>query len=818
LEPPASQSPRQESVPERRRLFTPYLIPLLLIGGVVLVAVLALIQAVDWFKRPFPGFFSYSSGLVSPMQRSQWLGHQAGLKPGDRVVRVDAVPFSDREALLTYLRERPLGAPITVEIERGKTRQTFTLAMNEFSDEDVLITFATPFSIGIVYLLMGAVLFFIKPRARPARLLLFLLSLISLFYLTTFDTNTTWTLERLWLCYPLFAGVSVHLFTVFPEEWHVARRHPSLRYIGYAVAGVLVLLRQVFLDAAEGSSSLAFASTAFVTAVTIANFVILGLVWRQTSSQVTVRKVKIILAGLLVTSTLAVVWSYAARFDPDATTWDLAMLLSAPFPILMVYAVLQQNIFDVDAVFRTTAIYGLSSALVIALYFAMVAFFTLFTQQYLPFYETTLTAVVATLAVAVAFNPLRVRVQRLLSRFFFREKYDLGQAIAELTSEFSKVTEVSSLGRILTSRLQRLLRVDLALLFVRDQSVGALRLAGAAGDSPAEARDTRLAPDGPLAALLRERSRPRFLSALLDTGRVPEDDVARICGLGARLVVPLVGREVLQGLLLVGGKRFEDSFTAQDIRLLESLQTPLAIALENAVLYTERAAQERLAAVGQVASLIIHEVKNPLGVIKVSIGTIKRKLQDEASRELATVIEEEVDRMNRTTAKILAFARPQQVQAEPCDLNEAVRRTLALVGLDFERAGIALAVDLDRSASPVPADSEQIQQLLLNLLLNAKAACPREGGRVSVRTRRGRDWRLGTSLGRQHFEISVEDNGVGMDAETQAKIFTPFFSTQRGGTGLGLAIVRQIVEAHHGEIRVRSEPGKGSCFTVLLPT
>jgi signal transduction histidine kinase len=793
-----------------------YLAPALLIAATLGVAGAALVEAVEWLDRPFPGFFAYSSGLVSPMQRSEWQGRAAGIRPGDRVLAIDGIPFADRARVSAHLRQRAPGDPVRVDLLRRGERQTLALTLAEFSASDVLITLATPFSIGIFYLLMGTVIFFLKPRARPARLTLVLLSLIALFYLTTFDANTSGTLERLWIGYPLFGAVAVHLFTCFPEEWRFAARHPWIRVLPYGVAGVLVLLRQIYLGEAEGSTALAYASTAFVSAVTVTNFFLLLLLWRQTESQITIRKVKVILVGLLATSTLAVVWSYAARFDPDATTWDMAMLLSAPFPILMTYAIVKHNIFDVDEVLRATSSYVLSSGLVIGLYFGVVAFFTLVTQEYLPFYEATPAAVIATLAVAVAFHPLRVGVQRLLNRFFFREKYDLGTAVAEMTQELSKVTDVSSLARVLAARFQRLLRVESVVLLVRDEGTGDLVFAGAAGELDPEARRVRFSADGPFASLLTEKPRARLVSTLLDADRIAADDAVRLSALGARLAVPLLARNTLLGILIIGEKRFEDLFTRMDVQLLETLQTPIAIALENAVLYTERAAKERLAALGQVSSLIIHEVKNPLGIIKVSIGTIKRKLEDDASRELATFIEEEVDRMNRTIAKVLTFARPQEIHAEPCDLNEVVRKTLGLVEPDLHGAGIELFADLDRSAPPLQADAEQMQQVLLNLVLNAKAAL-NGGGRIAVRTRRGRDWQVRFGLGRPYVEISVEDNGVGMDAETQAKIFTPFFTTRRGGTGLGLAIVKQIVLAHRGEIRVESAPGKGSKFTILLP-
>lgn len=802
----------QLTVAARRTHWARFIPPVVLLLATLTVTVIAITEAHHFRQQPFPGFFAYSSGLVSPMQRSEWEGRVAGLRPGDRLVRIDGVPFGQPDVWRKRIAQRPLGDKVRVEARRDSRRLEVDLTLREFSNSDVLITLATPFAIGIFYLLIGVVLFFLKPRSEIARLVLALLLSIALFYVTTFDANTTWQFERVWICYPLFGAIAVHLFTVFPEELAFARRHRWVRGAPYAMAVVLVLFRHIYLGDAEGTTNLAYASTVFLTAVTITNFLLLGLGWRQTRSQVVVRKVKVIAVGLLFTSTLGVVWSFAARVDPEATTWDFAMLLSAPFPILITYAVLKQNIFDVDGVLRQTVTYGLSTVLVLALYLAVVAVFTLVTQQYLPFYETTVTAVLATLAVALAFHPLRVRVQRLVTRVFAREKYDLGKAITDLSQELSRVTDVESLGRVFTARLQKLLGVESAVLYVGARHADALSHAGSAGEVPPQALQMRISMGGALAKVMRSLTRPRLVSTLAEGATLPADEVSRLALAQVRLAVPLVQRDALVGVLFVGGRRFEHVFSDQDLQLLETMQTPLAIAIENAILYTERAAQERLAALGQVATYIIHEVKNPLAIIRTSIGTIKRRLVDDRSKELAAMVEEEVERMNRTTAKILNFARARSAEVQRCDVGQVVTRVLSFVEPELASRGVTLGVH--RGASePVPVDAEQIEAMVLNLVLNARDATP-SGGRVDVHFGAA-DVEVGA--GRGAYEIVVEDTGAGMDAETRARLFTPFFTTRRGGTGLGLAIVRHIVEAHAGEIYVESEVGRGTRFVVHLP-
>jgi signal transduction histidine kinase len=249
------------------------------------------------------------------------------------------------------------------------------------------------------------------------------------------------------------------------------------------------------------------------------------------------------------------------------------------------------------------------------------------------------------------------------------------------------------------------------------------------------------------------------------------------------------------------------------------IRGPAAIAAENAVLYTERAQSERLAAIGQMAAIIVHEIKNPIGIIKVSIGTIKKKLKaSEPGFELATFIEQEVERMNTTIQKILSFARPQEPTLGRCDLNGVIEKTLTMIEPDLRTVGIGVVRELDPAIGTVSADTAQVQQVLLNLFLNARAAMA-EGGELRVRTRGQQPGGQngGGGQGAGAVEIVVQDTGVGMDEATRERLFTPFFSTRAGGTGLGLAIVKQILDEHRAAIQVESRPGEGSRFTLVFP-
>jgi two-component system, NtrC family, sensor histidine kinase HydH len=215
---------------------------------------------------------------------------------------------------------------------------------------------------------------------------------------------------------------------------------------------------------------------------------------------------------------------------------------------------------------------------------------------------------------------------------------------------------------------------------------------------------------------------------------------------------------------------------------------------------------DRLAALGQLSAGLAHELRNPLGTIKVSSEMLGRSVgaENEVAREVAGFIATEVDRCNSLITRFLQFARPLQLQLETADLAQVLDR--AIVSVEREVPGIAVYKNYAPEIPPFPVDAELLERVFYNLVLNAAQASPPEGA-VTVKTRAAG----GTA------EIAVIDRGAGIDPRQLDTIFNPFFTTKPAGVGLGLAIVSKIVDEHGGKITVESELGKGSVFRVLLP-
>jgi signal transduction histidine kinase/putative methionine-R-sulfoxide reductase with GAF domain len=217
---------------------------------------------------------------------------------------------------------------------------------------------------------------------------------------------------------------------------------------------------------------------------------------------------------------------------------------------------------------------------------------------------------------------------------------------------------------------------------------------------------------------------------------------------------------------------------------------------------------EKLAALGQLAAGIAHEIRNPLTSINILIHSLTDNLPYEsAHREDLKVIEEEINRINEIVDQFLRFARPAPPLLEKAEFVPVFEETLQLLRPQIEKQRIAVQKEFE-ILPPILMDREQMKQVILNLLLNAVQAMSKRGHLIL----RGQ-----ISENGRFIKLSIQDSGVGIPGEEIGKLFDPFFSTKEGGIGLGLSIAHRIIDQHHGKIEVESTPGKGTLFTVWLP-
>ncbi|RLB40913.1 MAG: histidine kinase [Deltaproteobacteria bacterium] len=223
----------------------------------------------------------------------------------------------------------------------------------------------------------------------------------------------------------------------------------------------------------------------------------------------------------------------------------------------------------------------------------------------------------------------------------------------------------------------------------------------------------------------------------------------------------------------------------------------------------EVARSQRLAAIGSLAAGVAHEIRNPLSSIKGFATYFRDRHHDvPEERNMAEIMIQEVERLNRVIGQLLEFARPIRLERRPTDITALVRHTLKLMAPDARKKGVRIVEDPGPTSGRVAVDPDRLQQVLLNLYLNAIEAMEK-GGVLTV------SW---TTRGEDEVEIVVSDTGSGIPRENLSRIFDPYFTSKAAGTGLGLAIVQKVVESHGGRIEVQSRPGEGTRITLLLPS
>jgi two-component system sensor histidine kinase HydH len=250
--------------------------------------------------------------------------------------------------------------------------------------------------------------------------------------------------------------------------------------------------------------------------------------------------------------------------------------------------------------------------------------------------------------------------------------------------------------------------------------------------------------------------------------------------------------------------------TIETVIMLESYRSSYAErvrTVEHEAIQDRLSRAEQLAEVGQLAASLAHEIKNPLAGISGAIQVLRDEMKANDPRR--AVLEEtlrQVMRLDGTVKDLLTYARPAKPQFGPCRFDQVIRRVTTLLSSEGTARGVRFLNEENTDLAPIEADEHQLEQLLVNLLINALHA-----------SRKGDTVRLRVLSDGEDLVLVVEDEGQGMDAATARRAFEPFFTTKTRGTGLGLSICQRIADAHGGSISMNSERGRGTAVEVRLP-
>jgi signal transduction histidine kinase len=391
------------------------------------------------------------------------------------------------------------------------------------------------------------------------------------------------------------------------------------------------------------------------------------------------------------------------------------------------------------------------------------------------------------------FHALRDGLQKGIDHCLFRHRQKSAEVLKSFSQTLTAWSDLGGLCRSFTEKVTESLGLPYGVVLFGDGTVYG------------KGEAVRL----PSLSPLLEQTR----SALILVEELAAGPLKSVCSeAGIEMVLTLPCRQQ-RAWLLLGEKRSGRPFLSQEIALIEAVCGQLATAIDNLSLIQEKLAlereiqhQEKLAAIGQLAATVAHEIRNPITGAKCLLQQVEEELNGAPQgKEYIHLALEDLERVEQSISQLLTFARKEEFHFSEQDVVDLVRATVLRFAAQGQENGIAIQFE---ATAPVWAavDEEKIRRMLLNLLTNALDAV-NTNGEIAVHV----------STAGPEVEIRVSDNGCGLKLEDQEQIFTPFFTRKEKGTGLGLAIAKKIVEGHGGHITVASTPGQGTTFTVMLP-
>jgi signal transduction histidine kinase len=656
-----------------------------------------------------------------------------------------------------------------------------------------------------------------------------------------------WSYSRVLANLPFIGATTFHLFTTYPIEPPWIVRYRRIRAIPY-VCAFLIFLGVVGVKAGTVEPRLMASIAAFYgVGVALLSVAVLAIGRRRARDAGTGERVDLMLLAGVVSFVPMLVMVATVYALQTPIPWYMAMLWVGFFPLAVGYGMLRKQLFDFRIVARSSAAYGAATFTITGLFAFSITFADELIQRY-GVDERSVQVVLLFLAI-LAFNPVRERTQGLVDRLFDRDRARYRQAVREISEAMVSMLSLGEIGdRILVAATDTM-GVERAMVLLFDENDKVLRPAAWRGDWDEQDIQAEIPSEHPIWKHLWMR-REELMRADFDDE--PDAESREECWdiydtLEVELLVPILFGVDLLGVIVVGRKLSGERLTPDDRQLLRTLANQSSIAIENAKAFDEIAKlneslearveertqelretqtqlmqSEKMSSLGQLVAGVAHELNNPIGFVHANLqlldefieklanasasGTDTERVR-EAITKLLTRSREGTERVKKIVQDLRTFSRMDQAESQMADLHEEIDRTLALMEPRLKNK-----IKVERHYGDVPevrCYPGQLNQVFLNLLMNACDALEDTGGTIRISSER-------SDLG---VRLEFADDGPGIPMHVQSRIFDPFFTTKEvgKGTGLGLSLSHGIVERHGGRFLVHSEPGEGASFVLDLP-
>ncbi|MBC8145548.1 MAG: PDZ domain-containing protein [bacterium] len=755
-------------------------------------------------------------------------------RTGDSIASIDGFAVDNATALETILDAHVVGDVVTFGIQRdGSEFDVSVQLVRVYSTLYVsLILF-----VGLLFFALG--LLVLRKRPDDEASLIFHLAM-DCTAIMIMATAGRYSVEPEGLghivrvayvfAYAFMTVLFFHFTLIFPSpKWENVRR--NMRW-GYALATLVAITTSVTFILASYVSAEAWTHTfsrafeftqvffATMGIVSVASFV---HSYRSAVEETERLKLRWVLTGVsvgfLTFIALSLIPTAVLRIPPlIGEEWIILMIAVAP--VTFAIAIVRHRVMDIDLILSRSTVYMVVLGTLVGVYIALVTLFGQFVHGF--GWSDKIGPTIATLVIALLFEPAFQRVQRFVDRRFFRMRYNLRQAHRTLAEELNTCLETTKLAARTTQILDGILAPErIALTTVRASDNVVSILASSAlmptDRQPDAHNNYDWIEPGEMYAT------ERWIEPGVDHSTRADAMLDRL-GVCCAIAAPMNGADM--AILLVGPKKSGTRYTLEDLDVLRAAITHTSTGLERIMLQTSimrrEAEAEQLRELNRMKSYFVssvtHELKTPLTSIRMFAEMLQgdRAVEHERVTRYAKIIEAESQRLARLIDNVLDFSKLERGTKEyrfaEIELTDVVDGVIGSLEHQITSSGFALRRDDESGPIVLNADADAVTGALVNLISNAikYSQADRE---INVCTFR-----------RKSFAgVSVADRGIGLSADDRAHIFDPFYRADAGknmgaaGTGLGLALVRNVIEAHGGSIEVESEPGQGSTFTLLFP-
>lgn len=521
---------------------------------------------------------------------------------------------------------------------------------------------------------------------------------------------------------------------------------------------------------------------------------------------------------------------------------------------LAIFAVglFRHDLLDMGILVKKSLIYSLLTACLTCIYaLIIIAADNLFKE--FQFSDSIYFPILLLLVIALVIGPLKSKIQAIVDRFFYKEKYDYQKTIKHVSRMIVSMLDYNEITQLLTETIINTMKVEYCALFLQNSPGSNFRNLATRENCNRSPYFESISKESHLVKHMGACGQPVLRKALqqnntnFETSQALDD----INLLKAEIALPLMFQESLKGFVIIGAKLSGDLFTTEDLDLLETLVDQSALAIENARSYTkirdfsknlekkvaertrklekalvekERAQEqlirsESLAAIGQLVAGVAHELNNPLasvtGLLQATIEDLicwdKNARPDEGLLDDLKFADKELARAKSIVASLLSLSRQTQTYSEAVNLNTVVKDALRILCNQYKHHALNIIENYDPKLPDIHGNFANLGQVAMNLIQNAIQAANQEPATIALET---------------HFEKNTRqvvfictDNGPGIPESARPDIFKPFFTTKTPGkgTGLGLYLCHEIIRKHGGALTLENTTEKGAKFVVRLP-